>query len=165
MSTPLTIHLVSLATPRPYSAATQHEFLAAAGTGTLSPDLLSLYLSQDRIYAAQGYPRLLGLLLARVPLSSTDPTRAAHGEQIVRVLADALQNVLREASMFDEIVQAHGLPLLATWRERKATRDYTAEMVRVGASGTFEDGLVFLWAMERVCLSLLLRPFSIPPWT
>ena len=45
MSTPLTVHLVSLATPRPYSAATQHEFLAAAGTGTLSPDLLSLNLN------------------------------------------------------------------------------------------------------------------------
>ncbi|KAJ2990339.1 hypothetical protein NUW54_g8498 [Trametes sanguinea] len=44
------------------------------------------------------------------------------------------------------------LPPFAQWRERKATRDYTAEMARMGALGSLEDGLVFLWAMERVYL-------------
>ncbi|EIW55081.1 heme oxygenase-like protein [Trametes versicolor FP-101664 SS1] len=154
MSVPLTTHLTSLSTPRPYSAATEHAFLTAAGTGALPLPLLSLYLSQDRIYAAHAYPRFLGQLLARVPFSSQDapdaPTERFHGE-IVGVLADALQNVRREVAMFADVERAHALEF-GRWRERKATRDYTAEMARVGALGSFEDGLVFLWAMERVYL-------------
>lgn len=59
-------------------------------------------------------------------------------------------NVRREVGMFSEVEQKYQLPSFAGWRERKATRDYTAEMARVGALGSFEDGLVFLWAMERV---------------
>ena len=35
--------------------------------------------------------------------------------------------------------------------------EYTAEMARVGACGTLEDGLVFLWAMERVSVHLGLQ--------
>ncbi|KAI0325927.1 heme oxygenase-like protein [Cubamyces sp. BRFM 1775] len=155
MSVPLTAHLTSLSTPRPYSAATEHAFLTAAGTGTLPPALLSLYLSQDRIYAAHAYPRFLGHLLTHVPFSSRhapdSPEERLHGE-IVDVLAGALQNVRREVGLFAEVKRAHGLPPFAQWRERKATRDYTAEMARVGAFGTLEDGLIFLWAMERVYL-------------
>ncbi|KAH9852208.1 heme oxygenase-like protein [Lenzites betulinus] len=153
MSVPLTAHLASLSTPRPYSAATQHPFLTAAGTGTLPPALLSLYLSQDRIYAAHAYPRFLGQLLARVPVASTDAPDSP-AERLVGVLADALQNVRREVALFGAVEreEAHALPPFMSWRERKATRDYTAEMARVGALGTFEDGLVFLWAMERVYL-------------
>ncbi|KAI0763028.1 heme oxygenase-like protein [Trametes elegans] len=167
-SVPLTAHLAALSTPRPYAAATEHAFLTAAGTGTLPPALLSLYLAQDRRYAAHAYPRFLGQLLARVPLplpsspapsaySSTTTTTAAaaaaDGQHAARVgvLADALQNVRREVGLFGAVDGAHGLRL-ARWRERKATRDYAAEMARVGALGTFEDGLVFLWAMERVYL-------------
>ncbi|KAI0631185.1 heme oxygenase-like protein [Trametes polyzona] len=157
MSVPLTAHLTSLSTPRPYSAATEHAFLTAAGTGTLPPALLSLYLSQDRIYAAHAYPRFLGQLLARVPhpLSLDDDAAERLHADLVGVLADALQNVRREVGLFGEVARAHthGVRLARwRWRERKATRDYTAEMARVGALGAFEDGLVFLWAMERVYL-------------
>ncbi|KAH9899253.1 heme oxygenase-like protein [Cubamyces lactineus] len=155
MPVPLTTHLTSLSTPRPYSAATQHAFLTAAGTGTLPPALLSLYLSQDRIYAAHAYPRFLGHLLTHVPFSSRhaldSPEERLHGE-IVDVLSGALQNVRREVGLFAEVERVHDLPPFAQWRERKATRDYTAEMARVGALGTLEDGLIFLWAMERVYL-------------
>ena len=69
---------------------------------------------------------------------------------VVGVLADALQNVRIEVGLFSELPAAQGLPPLGAWRERKATRDYTAEMARVGACGTLEDGLIFLWAMEHV---------------
>ncbi|KAI0356009.1 heme oxygenase-like protein [Trametes cingulata] len=154
MSVPLTQHLVSLSTPRPYCAATEHAFLTAAGTGALPLQLLSLYLSQDRIYAAHAYPRFLGQLLARVPFSSLDAPDSPEERfrnEIVGALADALQNVRREVAMFAEVERTYGLDF-AQWRERKATRDYTAEMARVGALGTFEEGLVFLWAMERVYL-------------
>ena len=162
MPTPLTTHLTSLPTPRPYTAATQHPFLTAAGTGTLSPALLSLYLSQDRIYAAHGYPRLIGHLLASIPFAASDgpdsPAEARHA-RLVGVLADALQNVRAEVGLFGELPAAQGLPPLGAWRERKATRDYTAEMARVGACGTLEDGLIFLWAMEHVsCQICSLQP-------
>ena len=159
MSVPLTTHLASLSTPRPYAAATEHAFLTAAGTGVLPPPLLSLYLSQDRLYAAHAYPRFLGHLLARVPFSSlhAPDSREEHFHaEVVGVLADALQNVRREVALFAEIEAKHALPRFAGWRERKATRDYTAEMARVGAVGSFEDGLVFLWAMERVSCGLCL---------
>ncbi|EJF59569.1 heme oxygenase-like protein [Dichomitus squalens LYAD-421 SS1] len=155
MSVPLTTHLASLSTPRPYSAATEHAFLTAAGTGVLPAPLLSLYLSQDRIYAAHAYPRFLGHLLTHVPFSSLhapdSPEERFHSE-VVGVLADALQNVQREVGLFADIEKKYTLPSFAGWRERKATRDYTAELARVGAFGSFEDGLVFLWAMERVYL-------------
>ncbi|RDX45188.1 heme oxygenase-like protein [Lentinus brumalis] len=154
MSVPLTTHLLSLSTPRPYAAATEHAFLTAAGTGTLPLPLLSLYLSQDHIYAAHGYPLFIGQLITRIPFSSThalhSPEEKFHRD-VLKLLAFALQNVLREVGMFAEVEREYGLNF-AQWRERKATRDYTAEMARVGAFGTLEDGLVFLWAMERVYL-------------
>jgi len=34
--------------------------------------------------------------------------------------------------------------------ERRETRNYCAEMARVASLGTLEEGLVFLWAMEKV---------------
>ncbi|KAI0642740.1 heme oxygenase-like protein [Trametes meyenii] len=154
MSASLTAHLTSLSTSRPYAAATQHPFLKAAGTGTLPLPLLSLYLSQDRIYAAHAYPRFLGQLLARVPFASDDapnsPQERLH-QSLVAVLSDALVNVRREVGLFGEVEETYGLRF-AQWAERKATRDYTAEMARVGALGSLEDGFVFLWAMERVYL-------------
>ncbi|KAI1794433.1 heme oxygenase-like protein [Ganoderma leucocontextum] len=155
MSVALTTHLVSLSTPRPYSAATEHAFLTAAGTGVLSSALLSLYLSQDRIYAAHAYPRFLGHLLTHVPYSSLhapDSREERFNSEVVGVLSDALVNVRREVGLFGEVERKYALPSFAEWKERKGTRDYTAEMARIGALGSFEDGLVFLWAMERVYL-------------
>lgn len=155
MAVPLTTHLISLSTPRPYAAATEHAFLTAVGTGTVPLKLLSLYLSQDRLYAAHGYPRFLGQLLTRIPFSSTHRVHSSEEKlntDIVKLVAYALQNISREVGMFGDVEREFCLNF-AQWRERKATRDYTAEMARVGTFGTVEDGLVFLWAMERVCLS------------
>ncbi|OCH89653.1 heme oxygenase-like protein [Obba rivulosa] len=150
----LTAHLLSLSTPRPYSAATEHPFLTAAGNGSVPPSQLSLYLSQDRLYAAHAYPRFIGHLLASVPFSSLDPLDSAaerRNQRIVAILSYALQNVVREAKFFEETASCYGLELEG-WKERKATRDYTAEMARIGSEGSIEDGLVFLWAMEKVYL-------------
>lgn len=149
---PLTSHLYSLSTVRPYSAATEHAFLTAAGNGTLSHAELSLYLSQDRLYAAHAYPRFIGLLLAAIPFSSLhaldSPQELLH-RRVVRLADYALANVLRETQFFVDTAKKHRLDLDA-WKERKQTRDYTAEMIRVGAAGRMEDAIVFLWAMERV---------------
>ncbi|PSR70568.1 hypothetical protein PHLCEN_2v13539 [Hermanssonia centrifuga] len=156
MSTPesLTIHLQSLSTICPYSSATEHDFLVAAGTGQLSKDLVSLYLSQDRLYAAHAYPRFIGQLLAAIPFSSLhaiDSVQELHNRRILNILSYSLQNVVREVGFFGEVAAKHGLKLDG-WRERKATRDYTATMAAVGSSGSLDDGLIFLWAMEKVYL-------------
>ncbi|GJE94559.1 heme oxygenase-like protein [Phanerochaete sordida] len=151
---PLTSHLYSLSTSRPYSAATEHRFLTTAGNGTLSAEHVSLWLAQDRLYAAHAYPRFIGLLLASVPFSSrhplASPQEALH-KRIVALASYALTNVVREVNFFGDTAKQFGLDLGA-WKERKETRDYTAEMIRVGATGSVEDMLVFLWAMERVYL-------------
>ena len=148
----LTTHLQSLSTPRPYAAAVEHAFLKAAGERTLSPALLSLYLSQDKIYAAHAYPRFIGRLIAAIPFSSLSADNSAAAEafhtRVLKTLSYALSNVVREVELFGEFAGGSGAKAL--WAERKATRDYTAEMARVGVEGSFEEMLVFLWAMERV---------------
>ncbi|CAL1699338.1 unnamed protein product [Somion occarium] len=150
----LTSHLVNLSTFRPYSTATEHDFLSAAGKGTLSKDLLSVFLSQDRLYAAHAYPKFIGRVLASVPFSTFDPIdsdKERFNQRVVKTLSGALQNVIREANFFSDTAKKYGLQLEG-WRERKATRDYTAEMARIASTGRLEDGLIFLWAMERVYL-------------
>jgi thiaminase len=148
----LTEHLVSLhSTPRPYSAATEHPFLSAAGNGTLSDPLLALWLSQDRIYAAHAYPRFIGLLISKIPFSSSDAldsTKEKHNQKVLKILAFSLENVVREAAFFKDTSQKWGLDM-ECWKERKATRDYTAEMARVSSYGSLKDGVIFLWAMEK----------------
>ena len=169
MPTTVTSHLTSLH-PRSYSAATQHPFLTAAGSGTLPDSRLALWLSQDRIYAAHAYPRFIGLLISKIPFSSydaLDSPQEKHNQKVLKILAFSLENVVREAAFFRETSEKWGLDM-ECWKERKATRDYTAEMGRVSSYGCLDDGLIFLWAMERVstgaclpCSILRFHPLSL----
>ena len=147
-----TDHLTTLqAAPVRYTAATQHPFLIAAGNGSLPKDRLALWLSQDRIYAL-AYPRFIGLLIAKIPFSPADAPSSAREKQnnkILKVLVFALDNIVQEAAFFKDTSQKWGLNI-ERWAERKATRDYTAEMARISGSGSLEEGLIFLWTMERV---------------
>lgn len=149
----LTSHLTSLRTARPYSSATRHPFLTAAGTRTLPAARLSLWLSQDRIYAAHAYPRFIGSLISHIPFSRTHALASvaeARNQSILRTLVYALENIVREVGFFSETAERWGLELEG-WQERKGTRDYTAEMVRVVGGGQgIEAGIIFLWAMEKV---------------
>ncbi|KAF8636898.1 hypothetical protein AX17_003150 [Amanita inopinata Kibby_2008] len=152
--TSLTQHLTSLSTSTPYSVAVAHPFLKAAGEGKLDSSLLALWLSQDRIYASHAYPRFVGALIANIKFD------AAHGltsreealnQRILKQLLVCLECVIKEAEFFKDTAQKCSLPVEG-WKERKATRHYTAEMARVSGDGRIEDGLVFLWAMEKVYL-------------
>jgi formylaminopyrimidine deformylase / aminopyrimidine aminohydrolase len=170
----LTRYLQSIKTLSPYTAATQHDFLRQAGDGTLPHDRLALWLAQDRIYAREAYPRFIGSLLSLLPLTASPISTASSAntapkssssfqvanqpqalpsqlqDRILKILVFSLENVVREVNFFGETARKWGLDL-ECWKERKGTRDYTAEMVRVVQPGSsFEDGLVFLWAMERV---------------
>ncbi|EGO03851.1 hypothetical protein SERLA73DRAFT_175532 [Serpula lacrymans var. lacrymans S7.3] len=162
-STSLASHLSSLSTPRPYSAATEHAFLTAAGDLSLPRSRLALWLAQDRIYAAHAYPRFIGLLIAKIPFDSAAHVGAGdkiegQNRHILKLLVASLENVVREVGFFDDIAKQWNLEIGTVggegrvWVERKATRDYTAEMARVASLGSLEDGLVFLWAMERAYL-------------
>lgn len=149
----ITAHLSAISASSPSFAATiAHEFVASASAGTLTHSRLALWLAQDRIYAAHAYPRFIGSLIAGIPFSSADAPLSAEemlNQTILRILIVALQGIADEVLFFDKIAQKYGLDL-GEWAERKQTRDYTAEMGRVGGRTT-EEGMIFLWAMEKVC--------------
>ncbi|KAF8889593.1 hypothetical protein BD779DRAFT_1520003 [Infundibulicybe gibba] len=143
LNTPvLSDHLISLPTSQPYSAAIAHPFLHAAGNGLLGRRLLSLWLSQDRIYASHAYPRFIGALISNIPFGNrgSSPDADALNKRILDILVFSLNNVLTEVKFFESTAKKWNLDI----------SNYTAEMARIGNSGNIEDGLVFLWAMEKV---------------
>ncbi|KAF8889592.1 hypothetical protein BD779DRAFT_1662021 [Infundibulicybe gibba] len=96
--------------------AIAHPFLQAAANGSLGRHLLSIWLSQDRIYASHAYPRFIGALISHIPFGNrgSSPDTDAHLEYSCILVGQ-----------------------------------YAHEMARIGNSGNIEDGLVFLWAMEK----------------
>jgi hypothetical protein len=147
----ITQHLYNLKPQLNKFAATQHEFLTAAGTLSLSPARLALWLCQDRIYAAHAYPRFIGLLISKIPFDGPAVEEELNRETLV-LLTTCLEGIIREVAFFEGVAKEWNLGING-WKERKATRDYTAEMARVASVGSLEEGLVFLWAMEQVCAS------------
>jgi thiaminase len=139
----LTEHLRALETTPSYAAATQHAFLARAGRGALPAPALAFWLHQDRVYA-RAYPAFVGRLLAAPPPDG-DTADAALAR--AALLSGALANVVRELRFFESAARECALEIDA-WQERRATREYTAEMARTAGDGLV-DGLVFLWAMEK----------------
>ena len=148
----LSEHLLSLSTAEEYAAATHHLFLEQAASGTLSSARLALWLAQVRIYATHAYPRFIGALIASIPFSVHDivsSPRERRNAEILRVLVNGLDITMREIGFFGNVKDEWEMNIDA-WNQRKATRDYTAEMSRIAAQGSLEEGIVFLWAMEKV---------------
>ena len=146
----ITDHLLTLS--KNYRQATEHEFLHAIGNGTASSELLSLWLSQDRIYAAHAYPRFIAHLITHIPFSSSDAIaspRENANKQLLGTLSFCIQNVVNEAQFFLRTAEKYGLDL-DSWAERKETKEYVDTMLRIASESTLEEGLVFLWAMEKV---------------
>jgi thiaminase len=156
MSSSLTKHLLTLQISPPYSLATQHTFLTQAGKGNLPHSRLALWLSQDRIYAGHAYPCFIGALISRIPFHQADAIfgpKEQHNQKILTILVKCLDNIVQEIGFFGEVAGKWNLNMEG-FIERKGTRDYTAEMARISSSGSFTDGLIFLWAMERVSFSI-----------
>ncbi|GLI72987.1 hypothetical protein PoHVEF18_001173 [Penicillium ochrochloron] len=112
----LTSWLLS-ATPQALKRATTHPFLAAAGSGTLSTEALSQWLSQDRLYA-QSYIRFIGMLLTKIRLPAHTPTTETPvnptiEQTIIDVLIDALVNIRAELQFFESTAVQYGLDLTA----------------------------------------------------
>ncbi|CEJ56241.1 hypothetical protein PMG11_02459 [Penicillium brasilianum] len=113
---PLTGWLLS-ATPQALKRATTHPFLAAAGSGTLSKETLSQWLSQDRLYA-QSYIRFIGMLLAKLRIPAHAPSRDTPRnptieQKVIDVLIDALVNIRTELAFFESTAIEYGLDLTA----------------------------------------------------
>ncbi|KAF8330586.1 heme oxygenase-like protein, partial [Cantharellus anzutake] len=150
----LTEYLLATSDKKKYEEATKHPFLDAARKGTIDSDLLSFWLSQDRIYAAHGYPRFIGGLITKIPFLSQHKigsVQETNNQRILSLLSFSLQNIVQEADFFQKSAQKYGLQIEG-WKERAATRNYLAEMARVDSWGSLEEGLVFLWAMEKLYL-------------
>lgn len=167
LNTSLTSHLFSHGqTSETYVRATQSAFLSLAGQGRLSREMVSQWLSQDRLYA-QAYVRFIGGLLSRLRLSST----AARGTlewRVLNVLKDALEGIVRELAFFEEVAARYGLSLTATlngsdsaaFGPNEVTNAYVDLFDSFGGQGgaggtnqkTLLDGLVLLWATEKVYL-------------
>jgi len=123
----------------------------AAGERTLGRERLSLWLAQDRIYAL-AYPRLIAQLITKIPEGDANPPACkASSHDVLKLLTLSLDNIVKEIQFFEWTAEAFKMDV-GKWRQRKGTRDYTAEMARVGSFGTLWEGLVFLWAMEKVYL-------------
>ncbi|KAL1741700.1 hypothetical protein HDZ31DRAFT_44860 [Schizophyllum fasciatum] len=150
VSRKLTTHLLSIRQDL-YDVATRtHPFLEAARTGSLAESTLGYWLSQDKIYASQAYPKFIGHMIAAIPYA--DATKEAINKKVLSILLFSLQNVVREVGFFGETAKQYGLKVEG-WKERKGTRDYTAEMARL-ATASLEENMVFLWAMEKAYLDV-----------
>ncbi|PWN34421.1 heme oxygenase-like protein [Meira miltonrushii] len=176
----LTEALLSLPnTSESYKRATQHPFLQRAGTLSLSTDSLQRWLTQDRLYALVGYSAFLGTLIAKLPAPIVGPSSSEgilHRRRL-SVLAGAMANIDREVGFFEQVAKDNGLDLAAKSKPTAAqnevdshpqtspgsslvdlgllnniTRGYIDFMVSTASRGTFEEGLVLLWAMEKMYL-------------
>lgn len=150
----LTEHLLALS-PTSFHAATHQDFLLFAGTGSLSKHTLSVWLSQDRIYA-QSYIRFIGMLLSKIRLPSSPNAQASLQWRITVMLIDALTNIRREILFFEKTATEYELDLQTPWEGQESfgmnnvTRAYVDLFTSVAGPGTsLLEGLVVLWATEK----------------
>lgn len=159
----LTQHLQTLY-PTLFTTATQPPFLKAAADGTLSKPLLSAWLTQDRLYA-HAYIQFIGALLAKVSIPSHPNASNTPESRIVAVLIDALVNIKREISGFEDTAKRFGLDLAAPSPapdEDLEDQDEGSEtgptpvtkayidlfMSASGPSASLLEGMTVLWATE-----------------
>ncbi|GAA5864503.1 hypothetical protein JCM8547_005564 [Rhodosporidiobolus lusitaniae] len=147
--------------------ATEHAFLTAAGKHDLDSKTLSSWLAQDRAYALHGYPKFIAGLISSLPLSS--PSHQSSSQSLLSLFSYSLSNIHREVAFFDSLGPRFGLDLsiappatktesagkLVGKRLRPTTKAYVDLLIATGAEagrngGGVEEGLVLLWAMEKV---------------
>lgn len=153
----LTTHLLSSSTI-PFNSATQHPFLHAAGTLTLTTSSLSAWLLQDRLYALN-YPTFIGALISKTTLPSTTTRTSTLEWRITSLLIDALTNIRRELSMFENVLREEfnwGKDSQAEEQQQQArqeTRAYADVFAGASAPGrSLLEGMVVLWATEKCYL-------------
>jgi thiaminase len=150
-----------------YMSATQNSFLALAGQGKLQKKSLSLWLSQDRLYA-QAYLRFIGGLVSRVhlPIRSEQPTADTLEWRIFAMLHGAQGAIMEEMQLFETTAKAYGLGLNTSDDEAEGKEfgpnEITERYLKLFDSFTPEaslsqprsllEGLTVLWATEKAYL-------------
>ncbi|BGP16273.1 hypothetical protein JCM10213_007717 [Rhodosporidiobolus nylandii] len=152
--------------------ATEAPFLEKAGRHELSRETLSEWLAQDRAYALQGYPKFIAQMITALPLSS--PSQQSSATSLLSLFSYALSNIHREVTFFDSLGPRFGLDLsrappasdgegkLQGSRLKPLTKAYVDLLIATGAEagrsgGGVEEGLVLLWAMEKIYLTAWLH--------
>ena len=158
-SPPSLTQVLLSSSPHQFSLATQHPFLRLAGQGHLPKESLSLWLSQDRLYA-QSYLVFIGSLIARVDLPYVNVTDKSSSLRwrLVQCLTGALHNIHTELKLFQDTADKYGLNLEMASRADGAfaaepsTKQYI-DLFRAfwtDPSMSLLEGMVVLWATETV---------------
>ena len=160
-----------------YIPATQSPFLRLAGQGKLPLDILSHWLSQDRLYA-QAYIRFIGGLISRVSLPVRFDGEASKSIstiewRILKLLSSALDGIMTEVQFFETTAGKYGIDLQSTsgfseedgsstiFHPNKVTSEYinlfdsfhdsTPESKSMRSEPkSLLEGMVLLWATEKV---------------
>lgn len=151
----LTTHLQTLH-PTLFHSATNPPFLVHAGQGTLPKRVLSTWLTQDRLYA-HAYIQFIGGLLSKISIPAHPHAADSIESRTVSVLIDALVNIKREITGFEDTAARFGLDDLASSSDPDEEEGSPTPITRAyidlfmsasGPSATLLEGLTVLWATE-----------------
>lgn len=147
--------------PDRFTRATQAPFLSLAGKGLVPKSTLSVWLSQDRIYA-QAYITFVGALISRVRLPEIDTeVEGSLHNKILQLLVSSLDNIQKELQFFSTTAKNYHLLLSQPQEDddqfhlTAATGSYRRLFQSFGSdpSKSLLEGLVVLWATEQCYLS------------
>lgn len=158
-------HILLSSTPTQFESATQHPFLRHAGQGTLPKQTLSLWLSQDRLYA-EAHITFLTSLIARITLPYAFVSDKPHSLRwrILNLLTGCLSNIQKEIRFFEEVAGKYGLDLDLPPPDSDRSDDefgpnaITEQWITLFRSFHLDpsqpllEGLLILWATEKCYL-------------
>ena len=161
-------HLLGLDVSPSFDKTTSHPFLKAIGEKRVSKDALVHYLAQVYAVVSYTYPRFIAELTAKLPPITPSPfpvspnTTPGVGRKALELFALVSTNLVLELKFIEETVQKNlGVKFedfeSAVRIEPKETRLYVGELARVSSWASFEEGLVLLWAVEKVTRFLVFK--------
>ncbi|KAK4044171.1 hypothetical protein C8A01DRAFT_12457 [Parachaetomium inaequale] len=113
-----------------YKSATQHPFLLAGAEGRLPKDILSHWLSNDRLYI-HAYLRAAGNLLASIDLPKQVPgSQEAFETQLADWVIEALVAIRKEERFFIDVAERYDLGIeiaLPSLPAQASTQDATSK--------------------------------------
>ncbi|WVQ94415.1 hypothetical protein IAU59_001494 [Kwoniella sp. CBS 9459] len=144
--------------------AITHPFLRQCGEGSIQREPLREWLKQDYLFAYEGGIKYTAALLSKLSLSpSSSSIRSPIAAKAVPILGWSATNLLRETDWFLWVAKEHGLDVFDPVRREAemerhgllgeynpVTRGYIDYLQTIGALGTIEEGLVVLWASEKI---------------
>jgi len=139
--------------PLAFERATHHPFLRAAGDLALQYSTLLSWLAQDRLYT-HAYVNFIGCLLSKIKLSSDGIISSTLEGRIVIMLGDALNNILREITLFDKILGSEHVSNITDSVEPRPRTEVYTNMLResVHPQSSLLVDLTILWGTEKCYL-------------